>query len=790
MSGQADSHRPGSDKDQRDRKQQVLTHGTASSVHGISDALVIKDADLYFLCKPDGDVPVGGNHGFGLYYDDCRFLRGYELRLAGDLADRLASSARDGTGMSIELTNPELRTSDKERVPKERVGLTWRRDLDGHSLKLQDTLTFENFGMERAVFPVDLRFDACFEDVFAVRGLLDEQPGQHHDPAWHGHDLVFEYDGADGRDRRVTVSFDPAPSEQTGTQAGWTVELGRQQRKEIHVELAVNVREKHSSGDSDGRDRSAETHGKKAGANRRHESKPAAGGHFATVRSDSRLLEAILDRSFKDLQILRSYNAGAEYFAAGVPWFVALFGRDSVITSIEALAFDPSVAEQTLRVLAAWQGTKTDDYRDEQPGKILHELRVGELATIGAVPHHPFYGSVDSTPLFLLLMARYSRWTGKLDLFRELRSHLDAAMDWVDRYGDTDGDGFTDYRSSTGRGLVNQGWKDSGNAIVNADGSLATPPIALVEVQGYVFAAKRELADLYERDGDAERAATLRREAGDLRQRFEDRFWLGQEKTYALALQEGGRQVSVVSSNPGQALWTGIVSDGHAPGVRDSLMTDSMFSGWGIRTLSHDAVRFNPIGYHLGTVWPHDNAIIAAGLRRYGFDDEAERVAEGIVDAASQFAEHRLPEVFAGYPRSRFAIPVHYPVACHPQAWAAGAVPYLLTTMLGLEPNAFARELRVVRPMLFPFVDWLEVQGLRVGAAECDLRFERTTSGAVVEVTRLDGDLDVLVEPARHRDEDRRRNGRHAASDDDRIAGKAPTRERKSSAASAGPARR
>jgi glycogen debranching enzyme len=746
----ASSRRPQGREDQRARKQQVLTHGTASTSHQISDALVIKDRDLFFLCKPDGEVPIDSHHGLGLYLNDCRFLRGYELLLAGDVADRLASTAAAGNVMSIELTNPELRDANRERVPRERVGLSSRREVDGERLTLDDRVRIENFGPERAAFPLQLRLDAQFEDVFVVRGLLADRPGQLHDVRWEKDQLTFSYSGADDCDRSIKVTFDPPPATRDGASAGWTVELGPREAREIRIQLALAER-RRDAGDGKNPHRVPEAIRRRAqgaGAAEHGAAATSAGDRFVQIHSDSRLLNEIVARSLRDLQILRSDNAGAEYFAAGLPWFSALFGRDSVITSVEALAFDRSVAEQTLRVLAAWQGREDDEYREEEPGKILHELRVGELATTGAVPHHPFYGSVDATPLFCLLVAEHARWSGSLDLFHDLRPLVDAALGWIDERGDTDGDGFIDYRSSTGHGLVNQGWKDSGNGIVNADGSIATPPIALVEVQGYVFAAKRGLAELYERDGDAERAARLRDEAEGLRSRFEDRFWMDEAGTYALALERDGRQAAVSTSNPGHALWSGIVAPDRAATVRDTLMGDHLFSGWGIRTLSADARRYNPIGYHLGTVWPHDNAICAAGLRRYGFDDAADRIAAAIVDAAAQFGDFRLPEVFAGYPRGRFNVPVHYPVACHPQAWAAGAVPMLLTTMLGLVPDAFDRELRVVRPALLPFVDWLEVRGLQVGEASCDLRFNRNPAQVAVEVLDVQGELEVLVEPA------------------------------------------
>jgi glycogen debranching enzyme len=449
----------------------------------------------------------------------------------------------------------------------------------------------------------------------------------------------------------------------------------------------------------------------------------------------------------RDLYILKSSLAEQEFFAAGVPWFVTLFGRDSLIASLESLAYNPAVAECTLRIMARYQGRKVDEWRDEQPGKMMHELRVGELAHLNEIPQTPYYGTIDATPLFLILLARHAAWTGELRVFNELRNAVEAALAWIAEYGDQDGDGYIEYQSSSKKGLINQGWKDSGDAIVNADGSLARPPIALVEVQGYVYLAKTSLAELYERAGDMEAGRRLRREAEALRSRFNRDFWLDDKGYYALALQAQNKPAAVISSNPGQALWTGIVDADKGRATAARLMADDMFSGWGIRTLSAKERRYNPIGYHLGTVWPHDNAIIAAGLRRYGFDREACRIFSSIVEAAPYFEHHRLPEVFAGFCRSAYGVPVRYPVACHPQAWAAGAVPYLVETALGLMPEAFDHRLRIVRPVLPDFVRSLEIRDIRVGAGRANLRFERKANGAVATaIVRVEGRLEVVAD--------------------------------------------
>jgi glycogen debranching enzyme len=405
------------------------------------------------------------------------------------------------------------------------------------------------------------------------------------------------------------------------------------------------------------------------------------------------------------------------------------------------------VAAQTLRLLASYQGQDVDAGRDEEPGKIMHELRVGELAHLNEIPQTPYYGTVDATPLFLILLAQHAAWTGDLTLFRDLRRHIERALAWIATYGDQNGDGYLEYQGSAHKGLINQGWKDSGDAIVNADGTLAQPPISLVEVQGYVYLAKTALAGLYAHAGEADRAAQLRREAQELQARFNRDFWLAEKHCYALALQAKHTPVAVISSNPGQALWTGIADPDKAQQTVARLMADDMFSGWGVRTLSTQERRYNPIGYHLGTVWPHDNALIAAGFRHYGCNTEACRIFTAIVEAATHFTHYRLPEVFAGFRKADYGIPVRYPVACHPQAWAAGSIPFLITTALGLVPEALDQRLRIVQPVLPEFLQRLEIHRLRVGHGCADLHFARRADGSVaVTVRRVEGQLEVVTE--------------------------------------------
>jgi glycogen debranching enzyme len=737
-------HAPLSPEEKQKRKQRVLTHGTSSITSSIADAVVIKDENLFFLTTPNGNVPLGGNHGFGLYYHDCRFLSGYELKLAGSKPNVLVSDASEGFSAVFELANTEIQLRAGQHIHRDDLGIRWERVLDGANCKLAEVLTFRNYGLGQVEFPVTLSFHAEFEDVFEIRGLLPEQPGQLRRAHWQEGTLVLSYDGADGLHRSTTILFSPAPDQTEDTTAHFQISLQPRETKQLLISLMVAEVAEPNPARSPAPPHIQPQQVKTTLQQRADEWL----ADETEIHSNSLLVNQIIERSLRDLRMLQMSIDGREFFAAGVPWFTTLFGRDSVITALQTLAYNPALAAQTLRVLAHYQGQKVDHYRDEQPGKILHEIRVGELARLGEIPHTPYYGSVDATPLFLILFGCHAAWTGDLALFNELRSNVERALEWIDRYGDSNGDGYVDYQSASAHGLVNQGWKDSGDAIVNADGSLAQPPIAPVEVQGYVYWAKKAIAGLYERAGEPERAQPLRKEAEALRARFNRDFWQEDLGFYALCLQKDGKPAKVISSNPGQAMWTGIVDPDKAGRTADRLMAQEMFNGWGIRTLSNQAVRYNPIGYHLGSVWPHDNSLIAMGLRRYGFDDAAQRIFTGIVEAAMRFEAYRLPELFAGFSGQVYSVPVRYPVACHPQAWAAGAVPYLVANMLGLVPEAFEQRLRIVRPILPDFIDHLLVKQLRVGKARVDLAFERTPQGTVaVNVEKRDGSLEIVVEP-------------------------------------------
>lgn len=737
----------GPNEDRGETRREARTRGEPSEVSSVEDAIVIKDADVFLLSCADGSIPVDPSHGYGLYYHDCRYLFGYELRVCGRSLHKLAAASGDDFRAVFELTNCEKLLSGTAEIPKHSLIVRIERVVDGDALTLHERWTVQNFGMARVELPFMCVFGAAFEDIFEVRALVQPPQADRIESEWRGQTLGIIYEGRDGVHRSLSIRMDGPVTRTESFRSELVLDIPARESRTAAVTFVI--RESNSRAKVDPFESHAERMEQTKSASSRSRSEWLA--RYASIRTGNRSLDRTIERALLDLRALCTTQRGYRYFAAGIPWFCTLFGRDSLLASLMTLALEPSMAEETLRLLASYQGRRLDEWKDEQPGKILHEMRFGELARTGKIPHTPYYGTLDATPLFLIVLGQHARWTGSTGLFDELRPSVEAALEWMDRYGDGDrGERFVQYSGRSIGGLVNQGWKDSGNAIVRADGTIAAPPIAPAEVQGYAYLARLEMAELFERSGDSVRAEALREAAAALRRRFNEVFWREEIGFFAMALEKQDVPCDVVSSNPGQALWTGIVDDERAADVAERLMAPDMFSGWGIRTLSSDASVYNAIGYHVGTVWPHDNALIAQGLRRYGYHDAARRVCDGIFAASYCFPLNRLPELFAGTAKDEFELPVHYPVACHPQAWSAAAVPCMLETLLGLEPRGFDRQLRIKKPLLPRSVETLEVHGVRVADATVDLRFESTPSGDVAaSVKRVEGELDVVVELGR-----------------------------------------
>jgi glycogen debranching enzyme len=540
--------------------------------------------------------------------------------------------------------------------------------------------------------------------------------------------------GLVGVERDTTRRFEPAPARLDTTAAEFVLKLKGGEGTRIVLRIGCgppakegwNIRQYYRS--------------LRASRHALHE----ASGRAARLDGSNAVFNELARRSAADLYMLMTDTAHGPYPYAGIPWFSTVFGRDGIITALLTLWTDPTIAKGVLSFLAAEQATEVDPERDAEPGKILHEMRKGEMARLGEVPFARYYGSVDATPLFVMLAGEYHARTGDLATVRELWPNIKAALQWIDSFGDRDGDGFVEYDRQSAAGLVNQGWKDSGDAIFHADGALAEGPIALCEVQGYVYAAKCHAARLARALGEEPMAAQLDAAAERLRQQFEAAFWCEELSTYAIALDGRKRPCRVVTSNPGHALLTGIAAPDRAARVADTLLRVGSFSGWGIRTVAMSAARFNPISYHNGSVWPHDNAMIALGLARYGFKEPVLKILKGLFAAASYWEPRRLPELFCGFARRRTG-PTMYPVACSPQAWASAAVFALVQASLGLQFDSEACEIRFERPMLPDFLDHLHVRGLRLGDAEADVLLHRSGQEVAATVTRRHGQVRIVI---------------------------------------------
>jgi glycogen debranching enzyme len=706
----------------------------------VTQTTVIKSGNAFCVARRDGELPAG-EHALGVYVEDCRHLSRHELRLNGAAPRLLVSSDEAGGAAVYELTNPELRLDDGRVLPLQalRLRLEQRIRPDG----LDETIVLHSHHPESVELDLVLQLDADFVPMLEVRGMLERHPRQVR-RSGSGNTLQLASVCADGWTRATTVICEGAEAGADGSLRA-RVRLGPRERHTLSLTCRFSA-----NPPAEAVPQPPQLHGRPA-AREAAEDADAWLADRPRVRTDDELVERMLRRSLLDLRLMVSDLHGQPYLAAGVPWYATLFGRDALITAMQVLAYDPGLAAGTLRLLAATQGQRDDPDHDEQPGRILHELRLGEVANAQRTPLARYYGTADATALFLLLLCRHVDWTGSLALLEELRPHVDAALSWLDRFGDADGDHLIEYQRRAEGGLENQGWKDSWDGVCDEHGRPLGAPIALVEVQGYAIRAREDVAALLDRLGEHGRAAELRSAAARTRAALE-RFWLPDRAAYAMALDGAKRPSRALASNQGHLLWAEVVDAARARAVRDALMGDDVSSGWGIRTLGAREVAFNPVGYHTGSVWPHDTALIAAGLRAYGFDADFQRLCDGLLDAAAAFPDYRLPELFAGFSREDYEAPVPYPVACRPQAWAAGTIPYLLVTALGLRPDGLSGVLRIRRPRLPRHLDTLSVHGLRVGGATVDLRFDRVRADrpavAVTEAHVVDGRLDVVVDLA------------------------------------------
>jgi glycogen debranching enzyme len=698
---------------------------------------VLKHGESFVMFDRFGDLQALGSGDQGLYHEDTRFLSRQMLTIDGARPLYLGSMPKeDNSLLIIELMNPDLVAPDNETV---RVGkgtlhifrakLLWQGACYEH-------IRITNHGREPVVATLGLSFDADFVDLFEVRGMHRERRGERLPDLLQPGEVVLPYQGLDGRARGTRLCFSPIPARLADRQAEYDLSLAPQE--ELHLYCTVACETTLGAG------RVPLVRYEEALA-RNNGERNAALRNACCIETSNPLVNLWLDRSASDLAMLTTVLPTGPYPYAGVPWYTTTFGRDGILTAREYLWVDPSLARGVLAFLADTQATQQDPQRDAEPGKILHEARKSEMAATGEIPFGRYYGTVDATPLFVALAGAYFQRTGDIDFIRRLWPRLLLALQWIDTYGDVDGDGFVEYRRRSKDGLVQQGWKDSQDSIFHADGTLAEPPIALCEVQAYVYEARLAGAELAAALGDTEAATRLRRQAEALKQRFQEAFWCEDIGCYAIALDGHKQPCRVPASNAGHALWCGIAAPDHAARIAALMLECKFFSGWGIRTIPCQHARYNPMSYHNGSIWPHDNALCAAGMARYGHTEEAMRVLGGLFDASLYFEQHRLPELFCGFPRRPGEGPTRYPVACSPQAWAAAAVFGMLQACLGLEVRAGRPEVRLSAPRLPEFIQWMHVRNLCVGEHRVDMLLQRYRNNVGIEITAKHGDIEVLV---------------------------------------------
>ncbi|HSH89936.1 MAG TPA: amylo-alpha-1,6-glucosidase [Ramlibacter sp.] len=696
---------------------------------------VLKHDHTFAMFDRFGDVQALAPGKEGLYHNDTRYLSHQEFMIEGARPLQLGSSVEQSNSLLvIDLMNPDLPARDgrgplaKGTLHIFRGKLLWQGACHEH-------IRITNHGSEATRARLEFTFDADFVDLFEVRGMVRERRGERESAQVGAQEVVLPYLGLDKLRRRTRIHFDPAPSFIDAGRASFEVDLPPGAEHHLYCTIGCECDNEPLPEAVDYRA------ALKASEAQR---KCWLGGH-STVTTSNPLVNLWLDRSAADLSMLTTQMATGPYPFAGVPWYSTTFGRDGIITALECLWADPSLARGVLSFLASAQATEMDPQNDAEPGKILHEARQGEMALTREIPFGRYYGSVDSTPLFLVLAGAYWRRTGDKALIRSIWPNILLALQWIDRHGDADRDGFVEYARRSEEGLVQQGWKDSHDSVFHANGELADAPIALCEVQGYVYDGKLATAALARAMGDPALAERLEAQAQQLRERFQTAFWCEEIGSYAIALDGRKNQCKVASSNAGHTLWSGIASPTHAQRIMEGLMSPEFFSGWGIRTIPVGAARYNPMSYHNGSIWPHDNALIAAGMARYGGTENAMRLFASTFDGSLHFDAHRLPELFCGFPRRPGASPILYPVACSPQAWAAATVFGMLEACLGLELHAGRSEIVLRAPRLPAFIDWIRITGLGLPGASADLLLQRYERNVGIEVVRKDPLVQVTV---------------------------------------------
>ena len=688
----------------------------------VDGTIVINEGTTFMVTDSSGNVPKGTP--LGLFRSDTRYLDLYILQVDGKPLIPL-SFTRKGYIANISLTNPETE-GDGHTIPEGTLHILRTMFISTNFYEKMFIKNTNNFPVK---LKLSLSYDTDFRDIFEVKGITQRKRGLRAIiEGDEGKNIILRYEGLDNVIRRTEFYFKPAPEIFWDT-AIFHLDIAPYETREIDVEVVMTlggvpvIRQEYVT------------------AKKEIEESYDRWQHGLTqISTDSELMNNVVETCILDLRSL-IINTKKDLLvpAAGIPWYDTIFGRDSLITCFQTLMLNPSLSASTLRFLTLYQGTKVDSWTDEQPGKILHEIREGELANLHHIPHTPYYGTIDATMLYLILMSEYYKWTGDAKLLSDLKLGAEAAVNWIDSYGDIDKDGFVEYiRMSERLGLQNQGWKDSHNSIVFSNGTLAQPPIALAEVQGYAYDAKRRFAEMYP---DSDLAKKVMSESDQLKDKYNKAFWLPQKNFYAEALDRDKREVDSITSNPCHNLWSGILTPQRAGVVARRILEPDMYTGWGIRTLASSETAYDPQSYHNGSVWPHDNSILSWGLKKYGYAEESNIIITSLIEASRHF-DYRLPELFCGYPRKDAEAPVIYHSTCSPQAWASGSIVLFMQTMLGLFPDA-PNNVLYVKPSLPEWINLVTIKNMVVGGEKISIEFKRADGKTTFDVIGKTGKIRV-----------------------------------------------
>jgi glycogen debranching enzyme len=697
---------------------------------------VLKYGETFAVFNRLGDIEGIGVSEQGLYHRGTRYLSRLALRLNGSVPQLLRSTIHeDGSLFTIDMMNSDVYRSGRVIVPRGALHVFRSKFLWKEAC--YEKIRVANFGLEPFDASLSVLFAADYADIFQVRGVKRQGKGDILPPEVNGHEVVLSYRGQDREVRRSRLEFFPAPPRLSSDSATWLFTLAPREEKSLNITVTCQ-----------GESREPQSISFDESMHKSVQEQQEMRSQFCSMTSSHAAFNRWLSRSASDVQLMIRGNPEGAYPYAGVPWFSTVFGRDALVTAMQCLWAAPWIAESVLKYLALHQAVEVIPWREAEPGKILHEMRHGEMANLNEVPFGLYYGSVDSTPLFVLLAGMYLDRTGDRDTIETIWPNILAALDWIDQYGDADHDGFVEYQARSEKGLIHQGWKDSHDAVFHSDGTLANAPIALCEVQAYVYGARLAAARIAESLGQTELAQKQILQAQRLQQQFESEFWDDNLGSYVLALDANKKACRVLTSNAGQALITGIVSPERAARLAATLFDEDLFCGWGLRTVASNEIRYNPMSYHNGSVWPHDNSLIAAGLARYGYKEQAGHLLAAILEASTFMELNRLPELFCGFhKRPGVEGPTLYPVACSPQAWSAGAAYLLVNACLGMTFSVANKTVHFWKPHLPSFIDEIRLEGLQIGEASMDLKVQRISTGVMVEVLHSQGgprvELDV-----------------------------------------------